>query len=614
MRLGVRRVHLLRAYGAVLLWAGSQCVSNAIFWNNDPALGVTSAAGLPDRVDWFQNVHVIRNQSNNTQGTTMLLDAEWAITVRHVVQHGGNYSQVTSPENVYVDVFGTRYYADRIFTPDGGSEIALVRLRGGVQGALDARDSIHSGDDDHGRVAHIGGYGYRGYFDAGGTLGLGAFRRAYNIGFIAPNGQIRIVADGESLLANHGLLEGTVGSGDSGGPMFAYFGRLDEILQAGLDDWRLVGLTATGTGGSGGESWGGSSNFTRVRNYAGWIDSTLNSIAPPGPSTTGPWIQHAGSGLYDTGGDKFSVTGSNAGSAIQANFGPGGAGFTLDSFGDRLTMNAIFDTTLPIGNLQLRYGMFDDGGGTLAGNVAGGTPWNGYFVGNATENAAQGAYEKGPYGGGVGQWWSLVAPNSAVLAARATVATGTYDDPAGDQVTPPGRYALTLEFTRVAEGLQIDWSTVSVDSGNQPTGLYSHSGSFTDLTPASDTWTYNKLGFLVSGSAFVGTMIVDDIRVAFFDATLPGDYNHDGRVDAGDYVAWRNTLGSEDTLDADGDKSGAVDLNDYIVWKNAYGTSYLSGAGPLNQPIPEPSVTVWIVCLSGAGILIRRVPSRGRLA
>lgn len=509
---------LFLAAATAAFWSAGAPPARAIFWNNETAHGVVSTTGLTDRVDWFQNVHMINNTSNNTFGTTTLLDSEWAITVRHVVQNGGNYGQITAPENVYVNVLGTRYYADQIFTPDGGSEISLIHLRGGVNGALDARSQVNSGFDDAGRLVHIGGYGYSGYFGADTTLGLGSFHRAYNFPYVAGNGQLRIVADGEPQLAANGLLEGTVGSGDSGGPMWAYYGRGFSVENAVMDRWRLVGLTATGSGGSGGEPWGGSSNYTRVANYATWISNTLNSLPPPAPATTGPWGQEIGSGLHDTGGDKLSVTGSNAAPVVHANFGSSGEGFTLDSVGDQLTMKAIIDTTLPLGNVQLRYGMFDDDGGSIPGNVAGGTPWSGYFVGNATEGAAQGVYEKGPNGGGAGQWWSFVNPNSAPVVGRSAQATGTYDDGAGMQSTPAGRYAVSLAYTRLADGLAIDWSTVQVDAANLPTGVYSHGGSILDATPASADWTYNRLGFFLYGGAFTGTIIVDDVQMAFLAA------------------------------------------------------------------------------------------------
>jgi hypothetical protein len=586
----LRNLRLPLAVAAIGLVVALANSAHAIFWNNDPEHGVVSTTGLTDRVDWFQNVHVINNLSNDRFGTTTLLNSEWAITVRHVVQNGLNYGQITAPENIYVNVLATRYYADQIFTPDGGSEIALVHLRGGVNGALDAADTINTGFDDAGRLVHIGGYGARGYFDGGPSVGSGSFRRAFNIPYVASNGQLRIIADGEQQLESAGLLEGTVGGGDSGGPMWGYYGRGFAIDGAPLNDWRLVGLTATGSGGSGGEAWGGSSNYTRVANYANWINNTLNSLPAPGPTTTGPWSQHNGTGLYDTGGDKLSVTGSNAASAVHANFGLGGNGFTLDSVGDTLAMSAIVDTTLPLAALQLRYGMFDDEAGTIAGNTPAGTAWNGYIVGNATEDGARGVYEKGANGGFTGQWWQIAGRTGGNPIASLTAATGTFDDATGTQSTPAGRYTVSLEYTRVDSGLQIEWSTVEVDAAGLPTGVYSHMGSVLDPTAASSDWTFNKLGFLLYDAAFTGTMIVDDVQVAFTNAALiAGDYDGNGTVDAADYTVWRDSFGqSGDDLAADGDASGWIDAADYEVWKQAY-AGQGSGSAENSLAVPEPS-------------------------
>ena len=48
---------------------------------------------------------------------------------------------------------------------------------------------------------------------------------------------------------------------------------------------------------------------------------------------------------------------------------------------------------------------------------------------------------------------------------------------------------------------------------------------------------------------------------------FPGDYNHNGTVDAADYVVWRHTLGQSGTsLAADGDGSGTIDQADYDEW------------------------------------------------
>ncbi len=614
-----KRLFPRTSYGSVvgvaailMAWLGVVPSARAIFWNNNPAHGVTSTTGLTDRTDWFLNVHAINNTSNSTFGTTTLLNPEWAITVRHMVQDGGDYGTVTTPGNIYVNVSGKRYYADQIFTPDGGSEMALVHLRGGVTGALDATGTINTSYTEGGHLVHIGGYGHYGYFESSSSLGAGTFHRAYNICYINSwNGQVSIIADGESVLADNGLLEGTVGSGDSGGPMFAYFGRGYDVSGATMDQWRLIGLTATGSGGSGGESWGGSSNYTRVANYAGWINSTLVSLPEPGPAATGPWSQVWGNGLYDTGGDKITVTGSNAAPAVHAAFGPEGNGFTMDTVGDSISMTAILDTTLSTDSLGLRYGMFDDEGGTISGDIPGGTPWNGYLAANAVESAGGTVAEKGANGGGVGQWWSFDSPNSAVAVGRVARATGTYDDAAGDQLMPSGRYALSLDYTRVENGLQVAFSTVQVDQSNTPTGVYSHVGTVLDTTPASSSWTYNQLGFMLFGSAFTGTVILDDIAVSFLDAGLPGDYNGDSVVDAADYTIWCDTVGQTGgDLAADGNNNGTIDAADYSVWKSNFGMSLGNGGNLVLTPaVPEPGA--WLLAAVATGCLVNRRRRRG---
>ena len=67
---------------------------------------------------------------------------------------------------------------------------------------------------------------------------------------------------------------------------------------------------------------------------------------------------------------------------------------------------------------------------------------------------------------------------------------------------------------------------------------------------------------------------------------LEGDYNGNGTVDAGDYTAWRDTLGSTTDLTADGDGSLAVDQGDYDVWVQNFGSP---GFGAGAAVVPEPS-------------------------
>jgi hypothetical protein len=61
----------------------------------------------------------------------------------------------------------------------------------------------------------------------------------------------------------------------------------------------------------------------------------------------------------------------------------------------------------------------------------------------------------------------------------------------------------------------------------------------------------------------------------------PGDYNHDGGVDAADYVVWRKGVGTSVAppfVGADGDGDSSIDPGDYDVWTEHFGET-LPGSG-----------------------------------
>ncbi|WP_172991839.1 family 16 glycosylhydrolase [Lacipirellula parvula] len=254
----------------------------AVYWNADPAFGSASVGGLTNRPLWFENVHVINNGTNNTRGTAMLLDSQWALTVRHVVQNGGNYGAIAPAGQISVNVLGTIYTGSQVFTPDGGSEMALVRLSANVPGVQPAAHLLNSTFDEPGRILNIGGYGQWGTINttnAGGTVAgtsssAVSFHHAYNTGTIAGNGQIQIVANGEPLLSTNRLVEGLAGPGDSGGPMFGFYGTNFGTQASDPNQWRIVGLTATSSNPT---AWGGASHYTRVAAYRNWLVSTITS-------------------------------------------------------------------------------------------------------------------------------------------------------------------------------------------------------------------------------------------------------------------------------------------------------------------------------------------------
>jgi hypothetical protein len=85
-------------------------------------------------------------------------------------------------------------------------------------------------------------------------------------------------------------------------------------------------------------------------------------------------------------------------------------------------------------------------------------------------------------------------------------------------------------------------------------------------------------------------------------ATLPGDYNRDGVVDAGDYAVWRKTMGQIVTpgTGADGNFDGQITQSDFAIWRSHFGQIGGSGssAGLLaGGTVPEP--TAPILAISG---------------
>ena len=79
---------------------------------------------------------------------------------------------------------------------------------------------------------------------------------------------------------------------------------------------------------------------------------------------------------------------------------------------------------------------------------------------------------------------------------------------------------------------------------------------------------------------------------------LAGDYNRDGSVDAADYVAWRDAVGSFVTNfgGADGSGNGTVDEADFAVWRANFGAKS-AGSMTAYAAVPEPAVPAMLLPL-----------------
>ena len=94
----------------------------------------------------------------------------------------------------------------------------------------------------------------------------------------------------------------------------------------------------------------------------------------------------------------------------------------------------------------------------------------------------------------------------------------------------------------------------------------------------------------VIGSTPIVQMYQLDLTAVAPAATLPGDFNHNGEVDAADYAVWRKSLTqSGPGLAADANNDLVVDLADYNIWRANFGTSAASTTAMYAAAVPEPT-------------------------
>lgn len=130
-----------------------------------------------------------------------------------------------------------------------------------------------------------------------------------------------------------------------------------------------------------------------------------------------------------------------------------------------------------------------------------------------------------------------------------------------------------------------------------PAGIY---GFFARLSsdiyaPSDPFLILVNNGFLEADQMLKGALA---INAAAVDASLPGDFNDDGRVDAADYTLWRDGLGT------------MYNQSHYTEWKTHFGQTAGSAASATTS-VPEPAGI--ILALSGLfALMAKRSDRRSR--
>jgi hypothetical protein len=115
-----------------------------------------------------------------------------------------------------------------------------------------------------------------------------------------------------------------------------------------------------------------------------------------------------------------------------------------------------------------------------------------------------------------------------------------------------------------------------------------------------------KSFFVRNNTVEPDALLIDELRIGdtWHDVTpmaaagIPGDYSHNGIVDAADYVVWRKGLGTIYTQ------------ADYDVWRTHFGQNAGSGsalpsADSLSSTVPEPSALAQLMS-TVVGFYLRR--------
>lgn len=131
-------------------------------------------------------------------------------------------------------------------------------------------------------------------------------------------------------------------------------------------------------------------------------------------------------------------------------------------------------------------------------------------------------------------------------------------------------------FTPTA-GATFDLIKAGTGFGSTGTGTTENVGTGKGFTLLGEDVGVFSLAFVPSGAGEI-------LRATFLGATLAGDYNGNGTVDAGDYVLWRKSPA------AYGGTPGG-----YNTWRANFGRPPGSGSGLGSASVPEPSAGLLLV-------------------
>ena len=270
---------------------------------------------------------------------------------------------------------------------------------------------------------------------------------------------------------------------------------------------------------------------------------------------------------------------AGAGSTIVNDKLTGAGGLTVQGGAVVQLNNALNDyagTTLVTGTgSKLLVNGAKSGAGGITINTSGTLGGSGIVVGAITNNGTIAP------GNGVG---TLTAIGNLTMGANSHLSLEL-----GDQLTVGGNLDLSNnEF---------------LDIVGSPVGVSYLIATYTGTL--SGTFNHVTTGYTVN----YGTGTNSQITLSVPLSNLKGDFNNNGRVDAADYVLWRNSVGSNTALPNDNGLGTPIGSAQYDLWRSNFNKPG-SGSGALEGgEVPEPT-SVLLVILGAMALLPTRL--RGR--
>jgi len=388
----------------------------------------------------------------------------------------------------------------------------------------------------------------------------------------------------------------------------------DPLKDGGLISRGITEVTAATDPTDVGIIWSGTRSYDTAANIVKARLRIINDDVPTGQETTTSIFHH---------GLALGVEARGQGSSIIGRFSqPVSLGTAA---GDKLVVSVDFRTWLESANPnasnallnELRWGLFQDTDhefgmsanvGLNGASVVWGKDDGMWFASQPGAEGDKGIYANLGFGTNTSaadtfdriKWeYNVAGINGTTNNGRIFEGSGVSDTPGlggdtGTIASPPGNGAggtipsssenvapvtVSIQYTRQADG------SIEVADFVNGTEFLRDTIKTTDtgyniLGPPPDSFDYVAFRNATGDYDFV----IDNFKVETFSASVAGDYNGDGKVDAADYVMWR-----KNPAGFGGDPAG------YTAWRASFGTPPGSGASLGGSAVPEPASAVLLV-------------------